>query len=233
MPIPDELYTQIAPLAARYGTPIRVSVTLPDGSFDPLTKPDRIGEVCMVIRRPNGALLTAIKTFYPPEAYRLPTGGIAPGEPIETALLREVQEETGLAVTVRQFLAVIEYIAPSVKRADELTAPEHAAPLEMGGVSDQTHHSLFYTFAFLLDEIGGVLAPQDASERLAGFREVLPPELPAMARLLEQVADTYDPEIGGNWRHWGIFRAIVHRVVYATLADATGETAHHQALTAI
>lgn len=193
MLLPQELETEIATLATRYGPPARVSVTLPDAGFDPLMKNDRIGEVCMVVRRPNDRLLTARKTFYPPGAYRLLTGGIAPGEAIEAALLREVWEETGLEVAVRRFLALIAYHAPSSDRP------------------------LFYTFAFLLDAIGGTLAPQDASERLEDFQEVLPEELPAVAGFLEQVPATYDPEIGGSWRNWGIFRAVVHRVVHTAL----------------
>src|SRR6266487_1360095 len=87
----------------------RVAVELHGEPFDPLILNDRIGEVCMVIRRKNGKLLTAIKTFYPPGAFRLLTGGIAHGESIEAALLREVDEETGLDVIARRFLAVIEY----------------------------------------------------------------------------------------------------------------------------
>ena len=63
----------------------------------------------MVVRRPNGKLITAKKTFYPPGAFRLLTGGVGHGELIAAALLREVAEETGLDVVVRRFLAVIEY----------------------------------------------------------------------------------------------------------------------------
>ncbi len=188
--------TEIEALAARYGAPRRVVADLTDASFDPLIKTDRIGEVCMVVRRRNGRLITAVKTFYPYGAYRLLTGGVAPGEGIEAALLREVDEETGLTVAVRRFLAVIEYRAAT-----------------------SAEHGLFATFAFLVDEIGGVLAPQDPGERLGGFREVLPEELPALAEALEQVGDIHSDDIVGRWRSWGIFRAVVHRVVYAVLCD--------------
>src|SRR6185295_19053962 len=104
-----EIETEIAELAARYTEPRRVVAKLQGGLFSPLTLPDRYGEVCMVVRRPNGKLITAIKTFYPSGAFRLLTGGVGHGEPIAAALLREVAEETGLEVMVRRFLAVIEY----------------------------------------------------------------------------------------------------------------------------
>jgi 8-oxo-dGTP pyrophosphatase MutT (NUDIX family) len=206
MQLVPELHAQVETLSMRYGSPVQTTVMLPDGSFDPFVKSDRIGEVCMVIRRPTGHLLTARKTFYPHNAYRLLTGGIEHGEPIEAALRREVAEETSLTVDVRRFLAVIAYTAP---------APGGAPP------SDANNPNHFYTFAFLLDEIGGMLAPQDPDERIAGFREVLPEELPTLATRLEQVPDEADPEIGGRWRSWGMFRAVVHRVVHTTLT-ATG-----------
>src|SRR5436190_23292002 len=101
--------SEIAALAAQYGAPRRVAVELHGAPFDPLLLDDRIGEVGMIVRRTNGKLLTAIKTFYPAGAFRLLTGGVGHGEPIATALLREVDEETGLDVIVRRFLAVIEY----------------------------------------------------------------------------------------------------------------------------
>jgi ADP-ribose pyrophosphatase YjhB (NUDIX family) len=202
MLIPEPLATEVAALVTRYGQPAFVEADLPDNTFDPLTKTDRFGEVCMVIRRPNGRLLTARKTYYPPTAFRLLTGGIAHGERIEAALLREVEEETSLAVTVSRFLAVIGYRAPQ-------TPPGMHA---------------FYTFAFLLDERGGTLAVQDPEERVAAFGEVTPGELLAMAETLETIAARHDPEIGGSWHNWGIFRAVVHRVVANALAvpDANG-----------
>ncbi len=195
MRLHDALAAEVDALAARYGQPTVVEAAIPDAAFDPLTKTDRFGEVCMVIRRPDGHLLTARKTYYPPETFRLLTGGIAHGEPIEAALLREVEEETSLAVTVRRFLAVIGYRAPQ-------TPPGLHA---------------FYTFAFLLDERGGTLAVQDPEERVAAFGEVAPVELLAMAENLETIAPRHDPEIGGNWQSWGSFRAVVHRVVAKAL----------------
>jgi NAD+ diphosphatase len=189
--------SEVAELAARYGAPRRVAVELEGQPFSPLILNDRHGEVCMVVRRPNGKLITAIKTFYPPGAFRLLTGGVGHGEPIATALLREVAEETGLDVAVRRFLAVIEY----------RLALLHPHP--------------FATFAFLLDEIGGTLATQDEGERLGGFREVALAELPEIADALERVPDSFDREIEGSWRDWGRFRAVVHRVVYEALQDSS------------
>jgi len=177
-------------LAMRYGTPHRIVAPLDGASFDPVARSDRYGEVCMVVRRGNGRLITAIKTFYPAGCFRLLTGGVAHGETIEAALQREVEEETGLQTVIRRFLAVIVY------------PPQR-----------------FATFAFLLDERGGELGSRDPHERIAAFREIDVAELPLLAATLEAAPDRFDDEIGGNWREWGRFRAIVHRVVYQALSD--------------
>ena len=192
----DRVATEIAALAAQYGEPRRAAVALAGRPFSPLTKPDRVGEVCMVVRRKNGKLLTAIKTFYPPGAFRLLTGGIKRGEGIEAALMRETWEETGLETSLQQFLAIIEY---------RLAGTVAAAPPD------------FVTYALLLDEQAGVLAVQDPDEQLSEFRELAPDELPALADVLESLGNTYSADIDGRWGDWGKFRAVVHREVAAAL----------------
>jgi NAD+ diphosphatase len=203
---------EIAELSARYGEPRRLAVELTGGMFSPLLLRDRHGEVCMVVRRPNGKLITAIKTFYPAGAFRLLTGGIGHGERIADALLREVAEETGLEVVVRRFLTVIEYHLQGMGVAgwglgDRPSKPQLPSP----------NSQSFATFAFLLDEVGGTLGARDGGERIGAFREIEVDELPAVAEALERVPDSVDHEIEGSWRDWGRFRAIVHRAVYAAL----------------
>jgi ADP-ribose pyrophosphatase YjhB (NUDIX family) len=168
--------------------------------FDPLTKADRVGEVCMVIRRPSGRLLTFRKDIYPDGVFRLLTGGINHAEGVQAALLREVEEETSLTVALNRLMAVIAYSAPG-SPAGAFDSPPFA----------------FHTFAFLLDELSGSLAAQDLDERVEAFRDVEPAELPELAAFLEGLDDREDRAIGGSWRSWGIFRAIVHRVVAAQL----------------
>lgn len=212
-----EVESEIAALAARYGAPRRVRAELTGRPFSPLIMDDRYGEVCMVVRRPSGALLTAIKTFYPDGAYRLMTGGVDHGESIEAALLREVDEETGLEVVVRRFLAVVEYSLVE-KQGDKETSGQgqENAPLLPVSLSP---HPRFATFAFLLDEVGGTLGARDPAERIGAFRELGLAELPALAETLERVPDAFTEEIDGSWRDWGRFRAVAHRVVYDALRE--------------
>ena len=145
----------------------------------------------MAVRRPNGKLLVAIKTFYPRGAYRLPTGGIHHGERVLDALIRETHEETGLDTVVRGFLATISYRGRST--------PE-AGPL-------------FHTFGFLLDELGGKLGALDSDEQIEDWREMAPAELRSQAAVLEDLTTEGKKGIGGSWREWGRFRAIAHRAV--------------------
>ncbi len=193
--LPQAIQDELEQLAHAYGQPLVRTIDLANSYlFDPLNRTDRYGEVCMVVRRPNGRLLTMTKTFYPRGVSRLPTGGINHGEPILSALLRETLEETGLQVELRRFLAAVAYH----------TGNAQASPV-------------FYTFAFLLDETGGTLGALDEAERLEAFFEVEPGSLPELAARLEQVEDIYTTEINGRWRDWGYFRAAIHRVVWEAL----------------
>jgi len=192
-----ETRREIDVLATRFGSPLVVEAPIPDDFDDPIRKPDRYGEVCMVVRRPSGTLLLSIKTFYPRGAYRLPTGGIHRGEPIFDALVRETHEETGLRTEVRRFLARIAY---------------HS-------VDEPAGAPLFHTFAFLLDEISGTLGAIDTTEQIEDWREIEVAELPRVASFLDDLRSPGTVDIGGDWRAWGKFRAVVHRAVAEALAS--------------
>jgi 8-oxo-dGTP pyrophosphatase MutT (NUDIX family) len=193
--LPSTTQDEIVELSQRYGQPIERLITLPATKpFDPLSKKDRYGEVCMVVRRKNGHFLTMTKTHYPKRAYRLLTGGIDHGERIFDALLRETAEETCLEVKVNRFLAAVAY---------RLTGEETPR---------------FYTFAFLLDEIDGTLCVIDEGEKIEDFREIETHDLPAIAEYLEHAGDDYSTKTDTAWRDWGQFRAAIHLLVQEAMA---------------
>ena len=179
-------------LAMQYGPPAYIEADIYPGFDDPVHKTDRVGEVCMVIRRPNGKLLLSIKTIYPRGAHRLPTGGVKRGESVLAALFREAHEETGLSVRLRRFLALISYRP----------------------VGERT--PVFHTFAFLLEETGGTLGVLDAEEQIEEYIEIEPAELPRVVERLESLDDATRGSVG-SWRDWGRFRAVVHRAVHEAL----------------
>lgn len=180
---------EIDDLTRRYGPAQMRVIEMGGNSY--LLQGSRLCEVCMVIRRPNGRLLTMKKTFYPAGAYRLLTGGIEPGESILEALQREIQEETGLTTTLIRCLGAIVYQMESRPR--------------------------FATFAFLLKETGGVLQTNDPDEHLEAFQEIDIDTLPLIIERLGKLGHSYGPEIESYWDDWGRFRIAVHRLVWECL----------------
>lgn len=136
---------EIAALGSRYGRPRTFDHTLDDVSFRPLNG-RRVAEVAMAIRRPNGRILLQTKENYPGGVYRIPTGGLKRSEGIETALLRETEEETGLGVEIRDFVAILTY---------------RSSPQDI----------VFRSYLFLLDETGGTLQEEEPEEGITGWIE--------------------------------------------------------------
>jgi ADP-ribose pyrophosphatase YjhB (NUDIX family) len=197
---PQDIESQVEALSREYGPPLRCSVRL--GSLALWQKRARLAEVCMVIRRSNGNLLTFRKTFYPPGIYRLLTGGVDRGEMAIHALHREVAEETGLNVHVARFLAAVKYCAED----------------------GDAKYPVAFSCAFLLDEIGGVLACHDPDEELESFSEIQPEQLPMLVEQLENLPDSYSRHFNESWRDWGLYRAAAHRAVAQALAAHTPTT---------
>lgn len=52
----------------------------------------------------NARLVVIRKPTFPPGAYRAPSGGVRPGESIESGVKREAYEETGLHIEVERYL---------------------------------------------------------------------------------------------------------------------------------
>jgi len=136
------LQAEIEDLAQRFGPARFESIALESNSYL-LRDAPRTSEVCMVIRRPSGRLITMKKTFYPDGAYRLPTGGVDAGESIRDALEREIQEETNLTTTLLRFLGALVYHTEVGPR--------------------------FATFVLLVEETGGVLQVNDPGEQFGSI----------------------------------------------------------------
>jgi 8-oxo-dGTP pyrophosphatase MutT (NUDIX family) len=121
----------------------------------------RDGEVVLVLRRPDGRVLLHTKHFYPADTWRLPSGGVEPGESPQAAARREIAEETGLPPHMERLLGILTY---EMQRAGERIP--------------------FGSYVFLVDVEGGRPAPRDAGEEISGFRWVLPEELEGVSAQL-------------------------------------------------
>ncbi|MGB9723016.1 MAG: NUDIX domain-containing protein [Chloroflexia bacterium] len=122
------------------------------------------GEAVLVIRRPDGRLLLHTKPLYPPHTWRLPSGGIRPGETPEEAAFREAEEETGLPVQLERLLGVLTYRLRS--QAGELS---------------------FASALFLFRTEAARPAARDEGERIGGYRWVRPEALPRLAVRLRRL----------------------------------------------
>ncbi|MBC7226498.1 MAG: NUDIX domain-containing protein [Thermoflexales bacterium] len=120
----------------------------------------RYGEVVLLLRRPDGQVLLHTKSFYPEEAFRLPSGGIRPGESVLGAARREAREETGLEL---QDLRPLGFISVTFRRG--------------------WHRRYFHSWLVLAD-VEGDPRPGDTGERISGFCWVPPEALTEVARQL-------------------------------------------------
>ncbi len=143
---------------------------------------DRRGEVVFCVIRPTGKVITVTSADYPEDIYRIPTGGISHGEDILEAVFREVREELGLEVEIRAFAGVIR------------TRFEY-----------EEEHVMFYSYVFIMDEIGGRLLEDASDDEVSGIREVDLDGLGQTARSLY--------ELRGKWQDWGKFRYITTNAV--------------------
>jgi 8-oxo-dGTP pyrophosphatase MutT (NUDIX family) len=104
---------EVASLSRKYGAPERLLYSIQADDYIYSYRwgkdSDRRAEVVFAIQDPSGNIWVHAKSHYPAHIYRLPSGGVHWDEDIETALLREVQEETGLPVRVERFLGLLEY----------------------------------------------------------------------------------------------------------------------------
>jgi|LSQX01.2.fsa_nt_gb ADP-ribose pyrophosphatase YjhB (NUDIX family) len=150
---------------------------------------DRIGEVVFCVIRPNGKIILTRCKNYPESIYRIPTGGIGHNERIIDAIFREVKEELGLAVKIRDFLGVIRI---RFEHGDE--------------------HALFYSYIFILDEIGGRLLEDASDDEISEIKEVDVEQMEAIVGSLN--------EIKGKWHDWGKFRYITSNAVLRYLIKA-------------
>jgi 8-oxo-dGTP pyrophosphatase MutT (NUDIX family) len=102
----------LAEAAARYGSPAAARVRVPIGAEEMARlrasqRHGRAHDVTFFVRRPDGAVALIRKPSFPPGAFRVPSGGLRPGEALDAGTAREALEETGLPIRLlRYFLRI-------------------------------------------------------------------------------------------------------------------------------
>ncbi len=164
---PEDRSIEIESLARRIGPPHREEIRFPPGGSvtGPAgfpTSSKRTSEIVLVIPRGPDRVLVHTKGFYPAGVWRLPTGGLHPGESIEAGTLRESQEETGHELAPKRFLFHLRFTwEDSAKR--------------------------FESYGFLTQAVSGKITSRDPHEKIAAFRDVNRAELEGIARHLEHL----------------------------------------------
>ncbi len=162
-----------------------------------LLRDGRAAEVCYLLYRgqPQAGVLLHTKSYYPEQAYRLPTGGLAPGEDPVAGIVREVAEETGLEVR------------------DEPSELRTGCIADFAGLLtyDFRHRRLEreFTFASFMFAIQAPddMEPQvvDETEQITGWAWCPPDDLHRVAANLCALKERTP-----SWADWGRFRAAVH-----------------------
>lgn len=119
---------------------------------------DTRSDVVMVLQRPEGKVLVNSKSFYPEGIFRLPSGGIHPGESPEEAFTRETLEETSLPAVIESKIAKITYRCVCGEESVEITSH-----IFLGSLTTQPPH------------------PIDTDEQISAYKEVCISELKEIA----------------------------------------------------
>ncbi|MBN2167953.1 MAG: NUDIX hydrolase [Actinobacteria bacterium] len=111
------MYTRkedVKALESKYGIPVesRVAFEISTWEYDTVKGSQHSGrahDVTMFIRKSDDPDKIAVirKPFFPPEAFRAPSGAAVPGESLEEGALREAYEETGLSIELTRYLTRI------------------------------------------------------------------------------------------------------------------------------
>jgi membrane protease YdiL (CAAX protease family)/8-oxo-dGTP pyrophosphatase MutT (NUDIX family) len=133
----------------------------------------RLGEVVLLLRRPDAKFLLHTKTFYPPEAYRLPSGGIKQGETVMEAARREAAEEAGLPLSDGRPLGLVTYTFRNGRKR------------------------FFFHSWVVVAEVEGEPTVVDKHERIEGFRWVGPEGVWQAGAALRSVPSEWE-----NWGHF-------------------------------
>ena len=152
----------ISATEATLGEPVVCSMDyeISSGEFDMVKGSMRSGrahDVTMFIRNSLDPHEIAVirKPFFPPEAFRAPSGAARPGESLEDGAVRESKEETGLDVALTRYLARIKARFTSEGRTIDWTSHVFEACAKSGEIDPIDTREIAEARWATLDELQG------------------------------------------------------------------------------
>jgi 8-oxo-dGTP pyrophosphatase MutT (NUDIX family) len=148
--------------------------------------PGRRHDVTFAVRDAKGRVAAIRKPSFPPGAWRIPSGGIAPGESFEEGVLREALEEIGLAIEVEAYLMVARarFLHPDGSVDRWTTHVVSARPASGTRLAPRDRREIDHARWMTMDELTGPVAAvlragpggllryrADLHDRLAGLLE--------------------------------------------------------------
>ena len=182
-------------MEALYGHPVEMAIGVPmrEWEFNLLRFSKRDGRFrdATILIPYEGRLVCIVKHAYPDGIARPPSGGVVPGEPLDSAAEREAYEETGLQVRIARYL--VRCTAQFTLGSHVTPSPHALAEASRKGRSDDLLFDQLAAFAsaeppragepeyweshvFWAEPIGGELGTKDANE-VKAIRLLTPEEL--------------------------------------------------------
>lgn len=159
------MYTReddMSELEARLGPPVHREMTyeIDPSEFDMVEGSmynGRAHDVTMFIRKKDDPsnIVVIRKPFFPPEAFRAPSGAANRGETLEHGAVRESKEETGLDVELTRYLARINARFTSEDRVIDWTSHIFEAQELSGKLDPIDTHEIAEAKWASLDELQG------------------------------------------------------------------------------
>jgi 8-oxo-dGTP pyrophosphatase MutT (NUDIX family) len=149
-------------LEARLGKPLEsvMSYEIAPSEYDMVKGSMRKGrahDVTMFIRKSDEPEMIAVirKPFFPPDAFRAPSGAANEGENLGVGALREAREETGLDVELTRYVARINARFTSDGRAIDWTSHIFEAEAKDGEIEPIDTHEIAEARWASLEELQG------------------------------------------------------------------------------
>lgn len=169
---------------ARYGRPevMSISQQISVGELSMIRSSQKYGrahDVTFFITDDDGRVAVIHKPLHPPGVYRLPSGGIMPGESLTEGILREAREETGLVIEITRYILRVEALFHCHRESVFWTSHVITAKETGGQLDPIDKHEIADARYVTLEELAGELQTRliESGQGLLNYRAQLTAKL--------------------------------------------------------